>query len=260
MKIAVITGASSGIGQELARAIDKIEPLDEMWIISRRRERLEAFAKTLRTPARILALDLSSPTALEEYGTLLEKENPDISTLGNVSGFGKFALFEETPLKDLMGMVDVNDRAYIAMARMSLPYMHRGSRIFNVASQAAFQPLPYECIYGASKAFVLSFSRALNVELEPRGIRSMAICPGWVKTEFFETAVLKPPAVTYYNSWVTPEEVVERALSDYNRGRDVSIPNPQVRSLVRLAKILDHKQVMRIWMHQQKHDNRPPIN
>lgn len=177
MKIAVITGASSGMGLEFAKAIDAEETLDEIWLIARRRERLEDLAKELRTPARILPMDLGDAASFDEYKKLLEEEKPLVSTLCNVAGFGRFALFTETPLEVNLNMIDINDKALVAMTQLTLPYMKRGSRVINLDSLSAFQPVPYQCIYGSTKAFVLSFSRALNVELEPRGIRVMAVVP-----------------------------------------------------------------------------------
>ena len=244
MKIAVITGASSGMGLEFAKAIDAEETLDEIWLIARRRERLEELAKKLRTPARVLPMDLGDPASFEEYKKLLEEEKPLISTLCNVAGFGRFALFTETPLDVNLSMIDINDKALVAMTQLSLPYMKRGSRVINLDSLSAFQPVPYQCIYGSTKAFVLSFSRALNVELEPRGIRVMAVSPGWVKTE-------------YYDILWEPADVVKKALRDYKKGKDLSILGHSVRRQVLLVKLLPHRLVMKVWMKQQGHAHRP---
>lgn len=189
MKIAIVTGASSGMGLEFAKGVDAEEKLDEIWLIARRRDRLEQLAGSLRAKARIVTLDLLDPESFKEYAAMLEAEKPLVSTLVNAAGFGRFALFEEVDLDTNLRMIDLNDKATVAMTQLTLPYMKRGSRVLNLDSLSAFQPVPYECIYGATKAFVLSFSRALNVELEPRGIRVMAISPGWVKTEFFDHAV-----------------------------------------------------------------------
>ena len=260
MKIAVITGASSGMGLEFAKAIDREERLDELWLIARREDRLRELAKTLRSRCRILALDLSKPESFEEYSAALESEKPLVSTLCNVAGFGRFALFEETPMEANLGMVDVNIKALTAMTQLTLPYMKRGSRVINLDSLSAFQPVPYECVYGATKAYVLSFSRALNVELEPRGIRVMAVSPGWVKTEFFDHAVSDNGAVSYYDRVWEPEQVVERAMRDYKKGKDVSVLGSGVRRQVFLVKHLPHKLVMRVWMKQQGHANRPPVD
>lgn len=111
MKIAVVTGASSGMGLEFAKAIDAEETLDEIWLIARRGDRLEALAKELRAPARILTLDLGRPESFEEYKKLLEAEKPLISTLCNAAGFGRFALFTETELDVNLAMIDLNDNA-----------------------------------------------------------------------------------------------------------------------------------------------------
>ena len=260
MKIAVITGASSGMGREFVKGIDAEEALDEIWLIARRRERLEELAGQLRARARILPLDLRDGASFSEYAALLEDERPEVATLCNAAGFGRFALFTETELEANLGMIDLNDKATVAMCQLTLPYMKRGARIINLDSLSAFQPVPYECAYGATKAFILSFSRALNVELQPRGIRVMAVSPGWVKTEFFDHAVTDNGAVTYYDKLWTPEQVVERALRDYKKGKDVSVLGASVRRQVFLVKMLPHKLVMKIWMKQQGHDKRPNVD
>ena len=257
MKIAVITGASSGMGLEFARAIDREEQLDELWLIARREDRLRELAATLKNKCRILTLDLSRSGSFQEYARALEEAKPTVTTLCNVAGFGRFALFEETPLDVNLSMIDINDKALVAMTQLSLPYMKRGSRVINLDSLSAFQPVPYQCIYGSTKAFVLSFSRALNVELEPRGIRVMAVSPGWVKTEFFEHAVSDNGAVTYYDILWEPADVVKKALRDYKKGKDLSILGHSVRRQVLLVKLLPHRLVMKVWMKQQGHAHRP---
>ena len=144
MKIAVITGASSGMGLEFAKAIDREEQLDELWLIARREERLQQLAKSLRNKCRVLPLDLSQPESFERYAAALKEAQPVVSTLCNVAGFGRFALFEETELSANLGMVDVNVKALTAVTQLTLPYMKRGSRVINLDSLSAFQPVPYE--------------------------------------------------------------------------------------------------------------------
>ena len=148
-------------------------------------------------------------------------------------------------------MIDLNCKAYVGMTYATLPYLHKGSEVYQLDSLSSFQPVPYICVYGATKAFVLSFSRALNVELKSRGIRMMAVCPGWVKTEFFDHAVTDD-TITYYNKFFTPEQVITRALRDMKRGKDVSICGFSVRAQVFLTKLLPHKLIMKIWCKQQK--------
>ena len=150
-------------------------------------------------------------------------------------------------------MVDLNAKALVAMTYHTLPYMCAGAEIFELGSLSAFQPVPLINVYAATKAFVLSFTRALNVELRKsgRGIRAMAVCPGWVKTEFFDTAV-RDDTIKYYNRFYSAEQVVSRAMRDMARGKDVSVCGAAIRAQVRLTKLLPHKLVMAIWCRQQK--------
>lgn len=253
MKIAVFTGASSGMGREFVRRIDAAEEFDEVWLIARRKERLEEVARGLRAKARILPLDLADRSSLAQYKELLEAEKPEVSVLVNAAGFGLFGKFTEMDLERQLDMIEINDRVLVSMTYNTLPYMPAGSVIYQLGSLSSFQPVPYINVYGATKAFVLSFSRALNCEMkhEGRDIRVMAVCPGWVKTEFFDTAV-HDDTVVYYNRFYTPEQVVDRALKDMKRGCDVSVCGFPVRSQVRLTKFLPHRAVMAIWCRQQK--------
>jgi len=111
--------------------------------------------------------------------------------------------------------------------------------------------VPYINVYGATKAFVLSFSRALNAEVQDRGIRVMAVCPGWVRTEFFDHAV-NDDTIKYYNKFFEPEEVVKTAMKDMKKGKDVSVCGFSVKAQVLAVKFLPHKTVMRIWLKQQQ--------
>ena len=252
MKIAVITGASSGMGREFVLRLAGEQAFDEMWVIARRKDRLEALQPLLPgTKIRPLALDLTLPESLEAYRALLEAEKPEVAVLVNASGFGKFGTFESMDLAQMLNMIDLNDRAYVAMTHLTLPYMREGGQIYQLDSLSAFQPVPYITVYGATKAFVLSFSRALNVELKSRGIRCMAVCPGWVKTEFFDRAV-SDDTITYYNRFFTPEQVISRALRDMKKGKDVSVCGASIRAQVLLTKLLPHPLVMSIWCRQQK--------
>ncbi len=252
MKIAVITGASSGMGREFVRQFDRKETFDEIWVIARRAERLEALRGEVRAPLRPLPMDLTEDDSLDRFRSLLSEEKPEIALLVNASGFGIFRAFAEAPLETQLSMIDLNDKALVAMTYLALPYMVSGSRIVNMGSLSAFQPVPYINVYGASKAFVLSFSRALGAELKPRGIRVMAVCPGWVRTEFFDTAVTDPKVITYYNRFYETEEVVRRAMKDLRRGKDVSVCGLPIRGQVLLVKLLPHRLVMNIWCRQQK--------
>ena len=134
--------------------------------------------------------------------------------------------------------------------------MKKGARILQLDSLSAFQPVPYINVYGASKSFVLSYSRALNRELRPRGIKVMSVNPGWVKTDFFDHATkTDESAVTYYNVMYEAEDVIKTAIRDiYETNKDVSIHGLPVKLQVLGVKLLPHKLVMKIWMKQQKHE------
>lgn len=250
-KIAIITGASSGMGRSFAIKLDASRSFDEIWLIARRHDRLEDLAKLLRAPAKCISLDLTDPDSYIQYKKLLEEEKCQVDVLVCAAGFGKFGTFTEMPLEPQLRMVDLNIKALVAVTYETLPYMSKGGQIYELDSLSSFQPVPYINVYGSTKAFVLSFSRALNVELVNRGIHVMAVSPGWVKTEFFDHAVTDD-TIVYYNRFYESDEVVDRAIRDMKKGKDLSICGFPVRAQVFFTKLLPHRLVMRIWCKQQK--------
>ncbi len=250
MRICVITGASSGMGREFLRRLDAEETFDEIWVIARRESILSDLQKETRAVIRPIAADLTLLGNIHAYAELLDSVKPQVDVLVNASGYGYFGYVENGDADEQLGMIDLNCRALAAITYYTLPYMQSGARIFQIGSLSAFQPVPCIALYGASKSFVLSFSRALNVELRHRGIRVMAVCPGWVKTDFFKRA-MKDSTIHYFNRFYTPEQVVQRALKDMKKGRDVSIAGFPVRLQVFLTKLLPHRIVMKIWCRQQ---------
>lgn len=251
MKIAVVTGASSGMGREFVKQLDVAHAFDEIWVIARRRDKLESLSDEVKARVRPVCLDLSLRESFDEYAALLAEEKPEVTVLVNGSGFGKFGAFVDMALDGQLAMIDLNDKALVAMTYLTLPYMREGGQIYQIDSLSSFQPVPYINVYGATKAFVLSFSRALNVELKKRKIRVMAVCPGWVRTEFFDHAVTDD-TITYYNKYFDADEVVTRALRDMRKGKDVSVCGASIRLQVFATKLLPHKWVMKIWCRQQK--------
>ena len=173
-KIAVITGASSGMGKRFAETVDRYGTFDEVWVIARHEAQLEALRATVPFPVRVLALDLTDRGSFDVYAAALAETPVEVGLLMNCSGYGKFSAVLDTPLAVNLNMTDLNCQAVVAMCQITAPYMPRGSQIINIASVAAFQPIPYIDIYGATKSFVLSFSRALNREFEEKLI--MAVC------------------------------------------------------------------------------------
>ena len=250
-KIAVITGASSGMGRDFVKMIDKIEDCEEIWVIARRVDKLKELESETEKKILPIEMDLSKEVSYDLYKKMLADNEADIVALVNAAGFGKFGEFESIPLEEQMNMIDLNCKALMAMTYISLEFMNEGSRIYQLGSLSAFQPVPYIATYGATKSFVLSFSRAINKELEKRKIRVVAVCPGWVKTEFFNRAV-KDDTIKYYNKFFNSADVVRRAVYDMYRGKDVSVIGASIRAQVLLTKLLPHKMVMKIWCKQQK--------
>ena len=250
MKIAVITGASSGMGREFVYALDRDEEFDELWVIARREQRLLELKEKCRAKIRPIVLDLQTRESFALYRELLEREKPEIAVLVNAAGFGLFGAFMDMDMDRQLDIIDLNSRALTAMCYMSVPYMAKGSRIYNMGSMSSWQPVPYINVYGASKAYVLNFSRALGVELKDRGIKVMAVCPGWITTEFFNHAV-HDDTISYFNRYYPPEQVIEKALKDMKKGKNASVLGFPERVQVLLVKLLPVGFVMKTWCKQQ---------
>ena len=249
MKTAIITGASSGIGREFVYAFDK-EDIDEIWVIARRKERLEELKERCTHPVIPITLDLSKEESISEYRKLLEEKKPEIHVLVNAAGFGVFGPFADSDLDKLLESAKLNALSLTAMCHVSLPYMKEGDSIINMGSNSSWQPVPYQAIYGASKSYVLNFSRALGRELKNRGIHVMCVCPGWIKTEFQQVAG-HDKYIRYVDKWYGPDEVAAQAIKDWKKKKTVSILGHPVRRQVRLVKFLPVKLVMDIWCRQQ---------
>ena len=255
MKIAIVTGASSGMGKEFVLQLPAYVQVDEIWVIARRTEALEALKSCVNIPLRPISLDLCEAESFSQLRQLLETEKPEVKLLVNAAGFGKFGAYHKVPVEDELRMIDLNCKALLAMTRLVLPYMHKGSHVLQLDSLSAFQPVPYITTYGATKSFVLSYSRAMNRELKPKGIRMMAMNPGWVKTEFFNHAFQTngDGEVKYFNKLWEAKDVVRTGLKDlYKTRKDYSIHGFSVRMQVRLVKLLPHSMVMNTWLNQQK--------
>ncbi len=253
-KIAVVTGASSGMGRDFVRLIEKYESFDEIWAIARRIDRLESLSDECSIPVRAIPLDLTKEDSFAAYKEMLKQQEPNVALLVCCSGYGKFGRYDDIDIADKMGMIDLNCKALVMTTELTLPYMREGSHIIELDSLSAFQPVPYIGVYGATKAFVLSYSRALGRELRGRRIGVCAVCPGWVRTEFFDRAKTKnEKAVTYYNVVWESEDVVRTALRDAYKAKAVSIHGFRVKAQVFFTKLLPHSLVMEIWMRQQKH-------
>ena len=221
MGVTVITGASAGLGVEFARQCRRSG--DELVLVARRRDRLEALAAELGS-SHVIALDLAKPGAparlLEEVGKL----GLEIDTLINNAGFGVTGRFDKAPADRLIEMIDLNVRALTETCRLVLPAMVERGRgaILNVASTAAFQAGPNMAVYYASKAYVLSFTEAIHQELKGKGVKVSALCPGPTATEFFDVA--ESSGSTLAKMATDPVAVVTAGLKGLERNRAITIP------------------------------------
>ena len=255
VSIAIITGASSGIGVEFVKQLENFtDGVDEIWAIARRENLLEELKTKTKIPVKPISLDLTDLKSIYALEQLLKESGKDVSVLINCAGYGKFGSYADIKNSDALGMVDLNCRALVGVTNVTLPFMKQGAKILQVCSISSFQPLPLMAVYAASKVFVLNYSRALFMELKPRGISVTALCPGWVDTAFFKTATdtKNPNAVTKYTFMQTPERVVKQGLKAMKKGRMVSIVGGQNKILYVLNKILPVKMVMKTWIKTQK--------
>lgn len=254
MNIIVITGASSGMGREFAMQLDRgLQTIDEFWLIARRADRMKEMAAGMRHPVKILPLDLASEADITLFEEVLAEEKPVIRMLINCAGYGQLGDFGEIPLDKQAGEVDLNCRALMQMTYLCLPYMKRKSRIIQLASSAAFLPQPGFSVYAASKSFVLSFSRALREELKDREIYVTAVCPGPVKTEFFDIAEQYGASLAIKkHTMVEADRVVREALADSCKNRPVSVCSPVMKAFFVMTKALPHQPLLVLTQAMKK--------
>lgn len=242
MNIIVITGASSGIGVEFALQLDNVfQNIDEIWMIARRKKEMLEIAQHLEHTTRVLDMDVTKEEQIERLKKLLADEKPVIRMLVNCAGYGILGDFSASNIHEELGMIEVNCKALTQMTHLCLPYMKKNSRIIQLASSAAFLPQPNFAVYAATKAYVYSFSRALNQELRHKKIYVTAVCPGPVDTPFFDIAErtgsnLAAKKITL----VRADQVVEKAIEDSYYKREQSVYGKWIKSFEILAKMIPH--------------------
>lgn len=259
--IIVVTGAGSGIGKEcLIQLAKKESKIDEIWAIDFNKESLTELENEIEKVVT-LHVDLTNQEEIKKIKNKLDEEKPNVKVLSNCAGFGVFDHSENISLETKLNMIDLNVKAYVTMIDYCLPYMSKGSKIMNIASCAAFQPIPYINNYAATKAFILSYSRALNKELKYRGIHVLAVTPFWTRTKFFDRAVMKDKkeVVIKYSVMYEADKVVALAVKDLYKKKDVSIYGGLNKAQRLLTKLMPHSLIMKIWMNQQKYDGTPNI-
>ena len=241
-KVAVITGASSGMGREFASIIDRsMKNIDEIWLIARRRDRLEELQGELNTACIIIDEDVNTNEFENKYKKILSQEKPEVKMLINCAGYGLVGTAGTHGVEVETGVVETNCVALTKVTLLTLPYMAKNGRIINLASSAAFFPQPGFAIYAASKSYVLSFSRALNSELKDKNIYVTAVCPGPVNTEFFNIAEYGGERAWYKDLFMSrAKDVVRQALKDSVQKKEVSVYGTSMKLLMFASKVVPH--------------------
>lgn len=242
MRIALITGASSGIGKWFALYTACYRKhIDELWLVARNKRNLKTVGEKITRhtgiPCRIVAADLMAKEDMFYIEQLLIRQDPEIELLINCAGYGMIGSFKQMRPRDLRGMIRLNCEALTVLTKLCIPYLHRGSMMINVSSAAAFMPQSDFAVYAATKSYVLSLSRALGKELKKLGIRVMTVCPGCIDTPFF-TRAEQYQGMKFYKKYfmADPRAVVRKAMIDAAKGKRMSIYGRAIRCLYWIAK------------------------
>lgn len=249
-RIAIVTGASSGVGCEFVRQFDagRGGPLDEIWAIARTKNALDTLAQLCTTvPVRSLPLDLTDDGATVHLTELLEQEDAYVEWLVNSAGFGRFGTFTTMERSSSLGMIRLNCLALVDVISISLPHMHAGSRIVNLASIAGVVPQPELAVYSATKAFVYELSRMLDHELAPAGIHVTAVCPKFMRTRFLDSpgnaqVAERMSVIGFMDTSVVARKSIRAAL----HGRATCVPGLDMKAAMIAARLLPRRALFRI--------------
>ena len=240
--IVIITGASSGIGEEFAMQIDAhLRKTDEIWLIARSRDKLERLGKRMRNNTRVLAMDLTSEAQIERLADMLLDNDCVVRMLVNCAGYGLIGDFSSMSAEEQLGMIRLNCEALTNVTHCCIPFMRKNSRIIQLASSAAFVPQPGFAVYAASKSYVNSFSLALRQELKSIGIQVTSVCPGPVDTPFFDRAESTGSIMGVKKYLMVKRElVVKKALRDACLKRPKSVYSYPIQAFEVLCKLVPH--------------------
>ncbi|HNY20933.1 MAG TPA: SDR family NAD(P)-dependent oxidoreductase [Treponemataceae bacterium] len=262
-RIIIVTGASSGIGKEFALQLAAGREADEIWLLARRKDRLEALIPAIsafgKATPRAIAIDLGGKRGVDAFTDLLAEERTScgnegfiVDALVNNAGFGTYGKFAATDAERELEMIDLNVYALTGLCHAALPFLRKGSVIINVASLAGFSPLGNLAVYAATKAYVLSFSVALAAELADSGVFVSTVCPGPVDTEF--SLVASGGVREKVVDGKSPEALVRHALRSIKSGKRIAIMAPKWKFKAFMSRFVGR---FAIALHSSRHDTRP---
>lgn len=249
MDIAIITGASAGLGQAFFRSVVRRYPkLDQIWLIARRADRLQQLAQDSPVPVVCLPLDLTQDGSYQAISERLAAEQPRVRILINNAGLGQLDDMVDSDVATQVRMVDVNCRGLTAVTTAVLPYMPKDSFVIQVASIAAFAPNARMTVYSSTKAYVLSLARGLRMEMKSRGVNVLALCPGPMSTEFLEKADITAGKSKQFDTlpYSDPEAVADGAVVRAARGKAIYTPRAFYRFYHFVSKVLPTSLVMKM--------------
>lgn len=228
MKTALVTGASSGIGEAFARELASQKT--DLVLVARSQEKLERLATELsskyQVKTEVIVRDLTEAAAGQAVFDAVRAKGLTIDLLINNAGFGDYGAFSDRPLSKQLAMVQLNITAVVELTGLFLPLMQqrKDGAIINVSSIAAFQPTPYLSVYAATKAFILNFSEALWAENKDRGVRILVACPGPTESQFYDRADF-PDSATGLNkmTMASTEKVVRETLSALDKSQSTVV-------------------------------------
>lgn len=247
MNVAIITGASSGLGIEYLKSVCERYPnIHEYWIVARREDRLQEIAKSYPDKKIVpISLDLLYYESYGKFEDMLNKANAEIKVLVNNAGYGVLGDVYDSEYKQQSGMVDLNCRALTALTTIALRFMKEGSYIVNVCSIASFCPNARMSVYSSTKAYVKSYSRGVRFENKKRGINVLAVCPGPMDTEFLSVAGINGNSKTFETlPYCNPAKVAQKSLIAAEKGRAIYTPTAFYKLYRVLAKFVPHSIMM----------------
>lgn len=255
MNIGIITGASSGLGVVYLKSVVKLYPnLDEIWIIARRKERLESLKEEYKNVIiRPIALDLSLNESYTELESLLKEVKPNIEILVNNAGFERTGSLKTMSSKDILSTIDLNVKGSTMINHLCLSYMKKGSVGIMTGSVSSFCPVPYQAVYSSSKVYVRFLSRAIREEVKRKGINFLVMCPGNMDTEMNPKGGDSQSPMVDKLPFLDMNKITLKSIKKAKKGKAIYTPGMFYKNYRLFSKILPSSFMIKIVKKSYKH-------